>query len=179
MGNTSKKINNEKEKTKKYTNNADLLKTPEDLNKLDVGNIENFGDILKNKTMNDLEKLPYKPYDLPSKEKKEETKKTNKITVNTKQNLTTKVQKEKKPNGSLFDKINSKENYRFLSKLSNNNENHFDLLKFKQKYEDSNEPENSEKVEKVEKKKMIVIQFSTFLVKKKITIKIAKKNIPK
>ena len=100
---------------------------------------------MKNKTLNDLEKLPDKPYDLPSySNSREESKKLNDDknnknikkshnSTNTKINtLSTPFSSNKIKDDSLFDKINSKENYRFLSKLSNDNGYHFDLLKFKQ-----------------------------------------------
>ena len=107
---------------------------------------------MKNKTLNDLEKLPDKPYDLPkNSNSKEEPKKINDNKDNKDNNnnnssqnstkiniLTNTVSPNKLKANSIFDNINSKENYRFLSKLSIDNGYHFDLLKFKQNNNDDN-----------------------------------------
>jgi len=119
-----------------------LLNNPEVYYKINIDNFENFQDILKNKTLNDLERLPDKPINLPLVKhkgnikteqkhnsdkslKKEDRKETNEIpTTHRKIND---ILKEK--NSLLYD-INKKENFRFLNKLSDSN--HFDWLKFRQ-----------------------------------------------
>jgi hypothetical protein len=119
-----------------------LLNNPEDFYKIKIDNFENFQDILKNKTLNDLERLTDKPIDLPLVKhkgnikteqkhnsdkslKKEDRKETNEI-------ITThhKINDILKEKNSLLSDINKKENFRFLNKLSDSN--HFDWLKFRQ-----------------------------------------------
>jgi len=121
--------------------NKDLLANPEDIYKIKIDNIENFQDILKNKTLNDLEHLPDKPIDLPlhhqnsnkireSKRSSLASEKLNNIKKADEKPNIHKANNFLKENNSLLSDINKKENFRFLNKLSDSN--NFDLLKFRQ-----------------------------------------------
>lgn len=127
--------------------NKDLLKNPEDIYKIKIDNIENFQDIIKNKTLHDLKQLPDKPIDLPLANEKDTNSKDQKINLaKTTINNNDVIKKETKKAGekentqksnnylkeknSLFFDMNKKENFRFLNKLSE--KNHFDWLKFRQ-----------------------------------------------
>lgn len=150
-----------------------MLNNPEDIYKIKVDNIENFQDILKNKTLNDLEHLPDKPIDLPLVNQKNnfksETNKNNSDKLITKDaknaiinenSLTHKsnnnILKEK---NTLLSDVNKKENFRFLNKLTDNN--HFDWLKFRQN--------NLEKDSKDNKKNLNNNFNNDFNTKKNIT----------
>lgn len=126
-----------------------MLNKPEDIYKIKIQNIENFQDILKNKTLNDLEHLPDKPIDLPLqnansnnkiKESKDNSAKNSIKKTDEKANMHKANNNLKEKNSLVFD-INKKENFRFLNKLSDSN--NFDLLKFRQHNLDNDSKDNN------------------------------------
>jgi len=130
---------------KKALENKDLLNKPEDIYKIKIENIENFQEVLKNKTLNDLKKLPDSPIDLPIANKIENIysnskteKQKSSLDLNSSDKITKKNEEKIKENknhvikekNTLISSIDKKENFRFLNKLSDIN--YFDLLKFRQ-----------------------------------------------
>ncbi len=147
-------------KKKENYDNKDLLVYPEDIYKIKIDNIKKFQDIIKNKTLNDLQNLQDSPIDLSLVKNEKDYSKIAFYNHNLIKNSTKNTSENKKKisnnnanynffeishknpifiekeKNSLLNDINKKENFRFLNKLSKD-KNYFNWLKFRQNVNDN------------------------------------------